>query len=627
MTSLLIFLLLVVGFVQADDSDSLAVVPLFSQDSELQPPTLQRTEQALVTRLGDRVRDRHARESEFQAYDHFLSWYWEERTVSIELIDHVAMGGTTIDVRISSLAPLNEPNFRAFFRGRNTVAEYFHNVVMEETRPNQYATSISRNAAEGRELRVGDRMEFEFSPFLKDATNGRNNYYGTAYLYIIGRGIVPWEPRGEQNDSVPLAEASMAGGFTTLHVPMSDEPAQRFKQMATNMSPANAQSFVLGRRLHHTHFGTGQHSEQPNPVYEEQQGKLGPAWAAGSCVACHRNNGRALPTEVNEPLSATVVKTSATNGSPHDALGSALQSHGTEGEGFVRITRFETSNGAFTDGTFYQLRKPAYAFSGVSPNYYSVRLSPQLVGLGLLEAIPESAILELADPDDADNDDISGRPQIVRDPESGVPRLGRFGYKAAQPTVRHQIAGALNSDMGVTTSVFQSTDGAEEPDENPELSDESLRLLTAYISTLGVPARRDVESEKVQRGSQLFSSIGCAKCHVPSFETSQWAERSELRSQKIQPWTDMLLHDMGPGLADKLTEGRASGSEWRTAPLWGIGLTKGVSGREAWLHDGRARTLEEAILWHGGEAEQIKEAFRNLDVAARSSVIAFLRSL
>lgn len=334
----------------------------------------------------------------------------------------------------------------------------------------------------------------------------------------------------------------------------------------------------------------------------------------------------------------TVVKVGADpQAAPHSLLGTALQPQSVTGkpEATAQIAEYEIVAGKFADGESYELRKPKYAFTGVTPEYFSVRLTPQLVGLGLLEAISESAIFAGADPDDADGDGISGRVRIVKDPESGVPRVGRFGYKASQPKLIHQIAGALNSDMGVTTSIFPTVDrGAAESSATgaAELADEELERMYRYIALLGVPARRELDNTAAQRGEKMFIAAHCAKCHTPSFTTSDHALLAELRGQKIQPYTDLLLHDLGPELGDTLgdgspAEGGATGTEWRTPPLWGIGLTSGVSGGEAYLHDGRARTLSEAILWHDGEAAASKKAFVDMSAKDRDALIAFLKSL
>ena len=327
-------------------------------------------------------------------------------------------------------------------------------------------------------------------------------------------------------------------------------------------------------------------------------------------------------------LQSVVKVGSDASGTPDPVLGSELQPLSTAGpgEGSATISSYTTTGGQYGDGTPYSLQKPNYTFQGTTPAYFSVRLAPQLVGLGLLEAVSESTISALADPNDADHDGIAGRMQMVKDPQTGQLRMGRFNYKAGKARLSHQVAGALNNDMGVTTSVFPVLDG--DTNSGPvEISDTELNEMTRYIAVLGVSARRDLTNAQALQGEQLFASATCVKCHVPTLTTSPYHPITELRNQTIHPFTDLLLHDMGPGLADNMGEGIATGAQWRTAPLWSIGLTAGVSQGEAYLHDGRARTLEEAILWHGGEAAASKEIFRNMSATDRAAVIAFLRSL
>lgn len=605
------------------------IVPLFDATTALEPATTLDTPTALITHVGDRSRDRHAREGNFHAYDHYLTWYWEERTVAIEIVDRVAKGGTGITFNYTTLTPLSAPEFRAFFRGIGTVAEYHFNYLAPLVGPNRYSATITSKLPENRPLQVGDRVEIEISHFFQAPMHGRNNYYGTAILYIVGQGIVPWQGVGALLDSFPLPATAWLGGRTTLPYQYSNEPQHRFKQTAGNLAPINAQPFMLGRRLHHTDFGTGAHSETGNPAFTEHAGKLGPKFIARSCVQCHVNNGRALPPAIGAPMLQTVMKVGGNaSGSPHPTLGSVLQPLSTSGpgEGSATIAGYTDVEGQYADGTAYSLRKPSYAFQGVTPSHYSARLAPPLVGLGLLEAVSETTILAQADPDDADQDGISGRLQTLLDPETDQPRLGRFTSKGGKARLSHQIAAALNTDMGVTTPVFPNLDG-ETTGGAPELAAADLDKITRYVALLGVSARRDLTDAQALQGEQLFTSAQCAACHTPSLTTGLHHPMTELRDQTIHPYTDLLLHDMGPGLSDNMGELDTTGSEWRTPPLWSIGLTAGVSGGEAYLHDGRARSLEEAILWHGGEADVAKEAFRTMPAAERAALIKFLKSL
>ncbi|CAM2903623.1 di-heme oxidoredictase family protein [Moritella viscosa] len=340
-----------------------------------------------------------------------------------------------------------------------------------------------------------------------------------------------------------------------------------------------------------------------------------------------------------------MFKVADSEGNSHPLIGSVLQPNNVgiaeqNGEGSVTLGTWSESNG---------LRSPNYAFSKNKPAKFSARLAPQLVGLGLLEAVSEDVILQREDPQDTNQDGISGRAQKVTDPVTGETRLGRFGYKAGSSSLKHQIAGALNTDMGVMTSVLPRPDcGSEQTNCNnnqgAELSDEHLDNLVKYIALLGVRPQRDIEQQQVIVGKQKFNAIGCESCHRDTMKTSSYAPFAELRDQTIHPYTDLLLHDMGTGLADNLGEGQATGSEWRTAPLWGLGLSACVTGGvidvdrnkrgdevcspdASYLHDGRARTIEEAILWHGGEGQLSNENYQNLSTADRQALIAFLRSL
>jgi len=609
--------------------------PLFDNTTVLEPVLQEDTPAALITHLADRARDRHAREDQFKIYDHYLSFYWEHRTAEIEIVDTIGKGGNTITFNVTSEWPLSnlEAELRFFFLGQTTEAQYYNNGVMsavpsldvpgEDRR--HYTRSLNFNQKENRALQVGDRLEFELSNFLNAVPNGRNNYYGTAILYIVGQGVVPFEAQGPLQDSFPMPNAGKLGGDTTLNYQYSDEPDNHFMQMPTNLSNINGQIFVLGRRVHHTDFGDGSHNEAvTNPNFTELANKLGTHYVNRSCVSCHAKNGRALPPAVGQTLDKYIVKVGDASGAPHPQIGAVLQPEFISGasEGSVSIGSWTENNG---------LRSPNFTFTGVTPASHSARIAPQLVGMGLLEAIVESDIAALADPADSNGDGISGRLQLVTDVETGQSRIGRFGWKAAQPSVKHQVAGAFNTDMGVMTSIMPNPDcGAQQSNCGPagsELSDQYLNELTAYVSLLGVSARRDLADAAALQGETLFNSAGCNGCHTDTFQTSPYHPHAELRDQIIHPYTDLLLHDMGPGLASTLAEGGASGAEWRTAPLWNIGLTAGVSEGEAYLHDGRARNLNEAILWHGGEAQVSKQNYVGLTQSEKDALIAFLKSL
>lgn len=652
------------------DTGGDGIVPLYDDGTELEPEIHYDRGDAIVTRFADRGRDRHAREDQFQSYDHYLPHYWEYRTARMMIVDTVAKGGSTIEISYVTEWPLGAIEFRAWYSGQGTVAAYHGNYGNQFTEegPGTYDNELQKVSDEGTQykysytidsaigldgdhspLAVGQFMEFENSQFLDQVPVGRNNYYGTTYLYAVGTGgMVPWSTVGdfadqssERENSHPIAEAGWAGGGTTLAYMHSGEPDNQYMQMATNLSSVNGQRFVLGRRVHHTNMIDGSHDESAeNGLFDDLVGLAGPNFVNDSCDGCHTRNGRAPVAAIGEPLDKWVFRVAAADGGPDPMRGSVLQPFSTAGgagEGQVSIAQWMEDG----DG----LRSPVYEFASGTPGGFSARLAPPLVGMGLLEAVAESTVLEWHDPDDADGDGISGRVQRVDDPVTGELRLGRFGWKAGASSLTHQIAGALNTDMGVMTSVKPEPDcGPMQADcgntGGPELADEHLADLVKYVALLGMRPRRDLDDAEALRGEAVFAELGCDTCHRPSMTTSPFHPFAELRNQSIHPYSDLLLHDMGPGLEDSLGEGEASGAEWRTTPLWGIGLsacvTGGVEGpfqqqtctpHESYLHDGRARTLDEAIRWHGGEAEDSEIAYEALDDADRSALLRFLASL
>jgi CxxC motif-containing protein (DUF1111 family) len=264
-----------------------------------------------------------------------------------------------------------------------------------------------------------------------------------------------------------------------------------------------------------------------------------------------------------------------------------------------------------------------------------------MIGVGLLEAIDEVDILAWADPQDSNGDGISGRPNLVWSVEQQRPMLGRFGWKAGEPSIAQQSAHAFAGDIGISSPLapdpWGDCTGREDTcraaphgayaDKPYEVTPDMFDLLVFYSRNLAVPARRKVDDKLVLEGKRLFYESGCATCHRPKYVTRRDPALPEQSHQLIWPYSDLLLHDMGEGLADGRPEALASGSEWRTPPLWGIGLTSTVSGHTRFLHDGRARNLLEAILWHGGEAEAAKQRVVAMSKAQREALLAFLNSL
>jgi CxxC motif-containing protein (DUF1111 family) len=364
--------------------------------------------------------------------------------------------------------------------------------------------------------------------------------------------------------------------------------------------------------------------------------QLGPLFNHDSCVSCHFNNGRGLPAIGPSVFgSEALIRISVASGEPEvpggpvpvPEFGLQLQDHATVGlpEVNIFLTYVEIED-FFADGEPIMLRQPMLEVRRANNDplppgiLMSYREAPALVGIGLLEAIPDDALLALADPDDADGDGISGRVNLAWDEQLQMTRIGRFGRKANVPSVADQIAGAFINDMGLTNKIFPEPDGVSR-----DVNDNQLVQSIFHVMTLAVPdaAPRD---EAAERGRQLFGEFGCASCHVTTHVTGDHEIR-QLVGQTIHPFTDLLLHDMGEGLADNRTDFAASGTEWRTPALWGIGLAHVVRPDVGFLHDGRARTVSEAIMWHGGEAITRREAFRNASRADRDALLAFLATL
>lgn len=381
------------------------------------------------------------------------------------------------------------------------------------------------------------------------------------------------------------------------------------------------------------------------PSSTEARDGLGPLFNARSCSGCHFKDGRAQPPEDGEaPFEGLLLRLSIDDeGTPDPVYGAQVQDNanpGHEPEMAPRIT-WEEVAGSYPDGTPYSLLSPTYHLEGAAygdpdPSLLvSPRIAVQVVGLGLLEAIPTSRIEELADPDDEDGNGISGRVPWVVDPETGATVVGRFGWKGEAPTVPAQVAKALAEDLGLTSALVPADDCTEAQagclaattGGDPEVSDDIFERIALYSRTLAVPARRAWEDEQVLRGKRLFDEVGCVGCHVPSHTTGDFGPIPELGGQLVWPYTDMLLHDLGSGLADGRPTGEASGQEWRTRPLWGVGLVPVVNGHTRYLNDGRARSVEEAILWHGGEAAGPRYGFTALSAEDRAALLAFLEDL
>lgn len=376
---------------------------------------------------------------------------------------------------------------------------------------------------------------------------------------------------------------------------------------------------------------------------------LGPNFNARSCSACHFKDGRGRPPAFDgENATGFLMRLSlpgtGPNGEPihHPSYGDQLNPQsilGVSSEGEVYISYTEQDFN-FPDGEVYSLRIPIYNvtnlnYGGVNGTLFSPRIGQQMIGLGLLETINETDILELADELDIDGDGISGKANYVYDVATNSLQLGRFGWKANQPNLRQQTAAAFVGDIGITTNLFPVENCTNLQNDCmsavnggvPELLDHSLDQVELYVSNLSVPARRDLYVPNVTKGKEVFNRIGCTSCHQPEFKTGINTKFDHLSNQIIYPYTDLLLHDMGAGLSDNRPDFLATGNEWRTPPLWGVGLIETVNNHTFFLHDGRARNLTEAIMWHGGEAENTKDAFYQLPKTDRDNLLTFLKSL
>ncbi len=606
---------------------------LFPEAASVQPITTKLPSGALLLNGAGRVRGRHENEAEFSL---FHPSYFEHRSYRFTVEDSLPAGGKTVKFTWDSAgktaaAPLT--NFRYWYTHSGNV---FHaNVDMVRITDTRYEFTVTRNDRENRDIRLGDLLEFEFGVFLDpNAVQGRTNYYTDTFRYVVGSGkLTPFDKADDE---------ALSGADLTI-TPVVAEPQLSFEQMALNIQPSGVQKFLEGRRLFHTDFATGEHTEPNNPVLTAQARKAGPLLNQASCAGCHFHNGRGAPPEPGQRLSSAVVKTfaSGTSPAPHPDYGRQLQDKAqgsVPAEGSATVTYVEQP-GQFPDGTPYTLRKPTYQFSGLSGGALtnaSIRVARPLVGMGLLEAVPEDVLMQRADEKDCDGDGISGRVNLVAEPLSGALRFGRFGWKASKVSVAHQVADALVNDMGVTTRAFPTEEcGANQAackaamSAQPELADEEMDRLTTYMRLLGVPGRRLRADAAVARGEKLFAQVGCVSCHAATLITGAKHPLVELRGQVLHPYSDLLLHDLGDGLADPAPtqDGLAAASEWRTPPLWGLGLTKTVSGHTQLLHDGRARNTTEAVLWHGGEAGAARARFVALSKDDRTALLAFLDSL
>ncbi len=426
-----------------------------------------------------------------------------------------------------------------------------------------------------------------------------------------------------------------------------------FSLPSANLTPSRRVDFSVGNSFFRNPWVIA-------PSTTTARDGLGPLFNTNACQGCHIKDGRGHPPTPDAPNAVSMlVRLSIPNAPayadvieqlgvvPEPVYGGQFQDMAVPGvtpEGKVRVD-YTPVPVRFKDGTEVELRKPSLNITqlGYGPMHpetrFSARVAPPMIGLGLLEAIPDEAILANAEAQAKDKNGIAGRPNRVWDDVQQKTVLGRFGWKAGQPNLNQQNVHAFSGDMGLTTSLrpFDDCTDAQTackqapngngPDGEPEVSDNILRLVLFYSRNLAVPARRGVNDADVIAGKNLFFQAGCDSCHTPTYTTAANAAEPELANQVIRPYSDLLLHDMGDGLADNRTEFQASGRDWRTPPLWGIGLTQAVSGHTQFLHDGRARNLLEAVLWHGGEATAAQQQVLSFNAEQRAALLAFLNSL
>ncbi|HVZ75064.1 MAG TPA: di-heme oxidoredictase family protein [Polyangia bacterium] len=629
------------------------VMPLYSATDAMVngPIVIHKDDGSIWTRGAGRVRGRHEKEGSF---GQFLENYFDNRTYGFIVQDYTNTATKHIK---TTYEPVSTPdhngnritNWRHWkMQGDN--ATFMQNDYMKDgtmadapmpptgkTAFVQYFDDV--NPPGGRTFTQGQNFEFEFGIFITPSElvtpGSRDSYYTDTFRYQIGiGGLTPYNMDYDNgmapfNAMGPIPDARFGGDTTASWLRI--EPYNYYGEMALNMQQENVQNFVGGRRLFHTDFATGAHSDPGNPALTTVAGFAGPVNNTNSCESCHFRNGPGFQlTGALDSKSSMVFKFPGAKGQLHQQTGS------------VTVGAQVTKTVMLSDGTSVTLSKPAYSVTTMAggAQAFSARIARKLVGMGLLEAIDERTLLTRADRLDCNKDGISGRPLYVSDPQNGALRIGRFGWKAEKVSVKHQVADALVNDIDVGTSIFKDSAG------KAELSDADLAKITTYMSLLSVPPQQNANDPDVQKGAQIFKTVGCANCHMTDAITGANHPFTELRNQSIKPYSDLLLHDMGPDLADNsgiqapsdtdtsstAALAPAGASEWRTAPLWGIGLLTTVDpmGRATslgLLHDGRAKSPLEAVLWHGGEAEKVKAAFIALPAADRAALLKFLANI
>ena len=451
-------------------------------------------------------------------------------------------------------------------------------------------------------------------------------------LLIVGATMCR-KPNASVLDDDSKFDPRLSGGLATF---MDVESGSATGPIG-GLSERDARVHAFGDKLFEQAFVAA-----PAPLF----GGLGPVYNNVSCANCHHNDGFGLPT-FGQVGSSLLMRLSVPGEDEHGGpvaapgFGGQLQNvalFGVQPEASVDLSYTEQKF-TFPDGDTAWLRTPTYVLTNpympLPANLLtSPRLGPTVFGLGLLENVPEETILSFTDPTDANNDGIKGRANYVYNPYTKKREIGRFGKKSNTSSLLVQVATAFQQDMGLTSyvqptkSVFgQPQMSAVPASTTHDLADSALDAVVFYVRTLSVPARRNTTNALVKRGETIFKQINCSGCHMPTMYTGVVPGLPALSGQRIHAYTDMLIHDMGDGLADHRPDYLAGGNDWRTPPLWGIGMFVKTNGVPYYLHDGRARSLKEAILWHDGEGKRSRDQFVQLPAADRQALIAFLNSL
>lgn len=468
----------------------------------------------------------------------------------------------------------------------------------------------------------------------------RSAWFAAALLLALPLAARPAAPAGAGEPAPDKLAAVEPGEDQPGGAATSAKPPNRsaFSHPVANLSFEGQFEFKVGDGVFRKLWASA-------PSSTTSSDGLGPLYNARSCQSCHLKDGRGTPPAPGEAAVSLLFALARADGSPDPIYGGQLQPfaiQGQAGEAAI-VIRYRDRPVKLADGMVVKLREPTYTVT--KPAYgpldrttrLSPRIAPPMIGVGLLELVPEADILARVDPEDRDGDGVRGLARRVWSRAEGREMLGRFGWKTGAATVADQAANAFSNDMGLSTPLIRASAGdcterqprcrsaptGDDPGEGIEVPSKMFALVAFYSRRLGVPARLNASAEPVLRGKQLFADLGCAACHTPRHVTGHHPERPELSGQTIWPYTNLLLHDMGDGLADGTPEGKL----WRTTPLWGLGLTETVSGHTYLLHDGRARGILEAVLWHGGEAQAARDRVVKLGKSDREALLAFLGSL